>query len=225
MTYDAIILAGGLGTRLREAVSHLPKVLASINGRPFLDILIEQIQRSGVIQKIVLAVGYKSEAIIDYYRKAPFEFSIEEQPLGTGGAAAKAVERTKSSQVFVFNGDSFFACPLKEMAAAHRGKLTLACANVADTSAFGRVELDQNNRVQQFCEKGMGGLGLINGGIYLFDREVFDAAFPQSFSLEKQLLPQLIAKGITGFVSDGFFIDIGTKESYARAQSVLGRLK
>jgi len=221
MSYDAIILAGGLGTRLREAVPDLPKPLAFVNGRPFLDILIEQIECSGIIRKVVLALGYKADAIVDYYRKKDFKFSIERKPLGTGGAIAKAMKHTKSSQVFVFNGDSFFACPLKEMAQTHRGVLTLACTKVEDTSAYGRVELDKNNKVKTFNEKGMKGAGLINGGIYLFDREIFNKTLPKSFSLECELIPQILTKGIFGFISNGVFIDIGTKESYTRAQSFL----
>jgi D-glycero-alpha-D-manno-heptose 1-phosphate guanylyltransferase len=222
MSYDAIILAGGLGTRLRETVPDLPKPLAFVNGRPFLDILIEQIECSGLIRKLVLALGYKAEAIVDYYEKKDFKFSIEKNPLGTGGAIAKAIKHTKSSQVFVFNGDSFFACPLKEMIQAHRGVLTLACAKVDDTSAYGRVELDKENQVKQFNEKGIRGSGLINGGIYLFDRTVFDKTLPKTFSLEHELIPRLINKGITGFISNGIFIDIGTKESYHKAQTILG---
>jgi len=223
MSYDAIILAGGLGTRLRETVPDLPKPLAFVNGRPFLDILIEQIECSGIIGRVVLALGYKADAIVDYYKKKNYKFSIEKKPLGTGGAIAKAIKHTKSSQVFVFNGDSFFACPLREMAQTHRGILTLACAQVEDTSSYGRVELDKNSQVKTFSEKGAKGSGLINGGIYLFDRAIFDKTLPKSFSLECELIPQLIGKGIFGFTSSGVFIDIGTKESYNKAHSILGK--
>lgn len=219
MTYDAIVLAGGLGTRLREAVSDVPKPLALINGTPFLDILLKQITSSKIIDNIVLSVGYKAEMIIDRYKNRGVIFSVENEPLGTGGALAKAIKQTTSAQVFVFNGDSYLNCPLERMAEVHKQVLTVACTSVPDTCDFGRVELESSS-VKQFNEKGISGPGLINGGIYLFDRTVFAAALPKTFSLEKELIPNLIAQDIQAFVCDGVFIDIGTKSSYAKAQTL-----
>ena len=219
MSYDAIILAGGLGTRLREAVPDVPKPLALINGIPFLDILLKQITSSKIIHNIVLAVGYKADMIIARYQNHGLLFSVEKKPLGTGGAIAKAIEQTTSDQVFVFNGDSYLACPLEKMAQEHKTVLTLACARVPDTTDFGRVKIEKGS-VKQFNEKGISGPGLINGGIYLFDRTIFTSPLPQTFSLEKHLIPNLLAQGIHAFICDGTFIDIGTTSSYTKAQTL-----
>lgn len=219
MSYDAIVLAGGLGTRLREAVPDVPKSLASINGKPFLDILLTQIVSSKIINNIVLAVGYKADMIVKHYQDHGLLFSVEKEPLGTGGAIVKAIGQTTTPQVFVFNGDSYLDCPLEKMAKSYKPVLTLACASVPDTSAFGRVAIEDGN-VKQFAEKSISGQGLINGGIYLFERTVFTSHFPKIFSLEKDLIPNLIAKGIQAFICDGTFIDIGTAPSYTKAQTL-----
>ena len=226
---DAIILAGGLGTRLREAVPHLPKPLAPIHGVAFLDLLLDQIEQAGIVDKIILALGYQSEAIVQHYREKkrsiPIEYSIEETPLGTGGATQKALEKADSSLVFVFNGDSYLSCHLRTMLAHYCDSFVMAYTHVTDASRYGKIEIDEKNRVIAFQEKQYATEpGFVNAGIYLFDRKIYDRPLPKSFSLEKDLLPSLLQEGIYGFYCDGLFIDIGTKESYGLAQQRLQSL-
>jgi D-glycero-alpha-D-manno-heptose 1-phosphate guanylyltransferase len=225
---DAIILAGGFGTRLREAVPNLPKPLAPINGVAFLDLLLTQIEHSGVIKKVIIAIGYRAEAIRNHLSRrtmrVPIEFSMEDQPLGTGGAVKKAMNLVQSPEVFVFNGDSYLECALGKMLSLYRSPVTLAYTHVPEASRFGQLEIDSQGRILAFREKEMAGRpGFINGGIYLFDRNVFDRPMPAVFSLEKKLFPELLEEGMFGFLADGIFIDIGTPESYLKAQTLLYR--
>ncbi len=221
---DAIVLAGGLGTRLRDIIA-VPKPLASINGIAFLDILIDFIQQSGVVKKIVLALGYKAETIVAHYRdkpgEIPIEFSIEETALGTGGAVVKALEMTDSREVFVMNGDSLCRCSLLGMIAEYRPPVTMAYTQVEDASRYGKLVVEEGN-ILNFQEK-QAALepGLVNAGVYLFDRKVFERELPKVFSLEDSLFPELLREGVKGFYSDGLFIDIGTKDSYLQAQDIL----
>ena len=222
---DAIILAGGLGTRLRSTVPDLPKSLAPIQGIPFLDYLLDQIEQAGVVKKIILAIGYKGEMILERYqkirRKTALDYSIEKKPLGTGGAIQKALQKTSSSRVFVFNGDSFIFCNLETMFANYQPYLTMAYTFVEETSRYGTLELDATKKIIAFYEKQLGkGAGFINAGIYLFDRKIFHRSLPEAFSFEKELLPSLIQEGMYGYFSKGPLIDIGTQESYFNAQTV-----
>jgi len=227
---DAIILAGGFGTRLRDIVPNVPKPLAPINGVPFLDLLIDQIEKSGVVEKIVLAVGYRADAIIQYFENrssgVPVLFSREEEPLGTGGAVRQAISLTTSDQIFVFNGDSYLNCSLSNMLTRFFKPLTIAYTYVENASRFGQLVVNSQNQVLAFREKSQNAEpGWINGGIYLFDRKVFDRSLPVVFSLEKDLFPQLLKDGVFGFRTDGIFIDIGTPESFAKAQMILQELQ
>ncbi|MBS3905131.1 MAG: nucleotidyltransferase family protein [Simkania sp.] len=223
---DAVILAGGLGTRLREAVPHLPKPLAPIRGVAFLDLLLEHIEQSGVVKKVVLAIGYKAEVVLEHFSKwsgrLELEFSFEETPLGTGGAVKKAIALTNTPRVFVMNGDSYLACPLGKMYECFHPPVTIAYTHVEDASRFGNIEFDVQGKVIAFHEKKANSLpGWINGGVYLFDRTVFDKNMPAVFSLEKDFFPGLIKEGMASFRVDGLFIDIGTPESYIKAQEIL----
>lgn len=224
---DAIILAGGLGTRLKKTVPNLPKPLAPINNVPFLEILLDYVASFPFIDKVVLATGYKAEAITEFCdnHNYPFELScsIETNPLGTGGAVKLAMQQTTSTTVAIFNGDSFFEVNLNKMHQAHKdwgGFLTLACAQVDDTSRYGCVEFD-GARITTFKEKSASeGSGVINGGIYFLERSL-ELPRDDAFSLEKDLFPIVLKKGVFGYRSSGKFIDIGTKESYFEAQGVL----
>ena len=176
---DAIILAGGRGTRLREAVRDLPKPLAKIHDRPFLDILLGFLARSGRIRKAVLAVGYMADIIIRHYAGkeisgVEIDFSVEKTPLGTGGAARKALERTCTEEVMVLNGDSFVEVGIEALIEAH-GKsgapATMVVAHVENASRYGRVGLGPGGEVRSFEEKdALPSPGFINAGVYLFHR-------------------------------------------------------
>jgi NDP-sugar pyrophosphorylase family protein len=228
---DAIVLAGGLGTRLRPLVKEMPKCLAPVGDRPFLDIILAQLEAAGCVQAVVLAVGYKSEAIVERYRDSeryPFriDFSIETAPLGTGGAIVQALPLTSTLDVLVMNGDTFVELDIPRFENAHvsnNASVTMAVVTVTDAARYGTVELDPTTgRVARFSEKTMATAGIVNAGCYLMRRSWLEA-MPRGkmLSLEKAILPGLIAKGIYPYHVEGRFIDIGTPESYLAAQNYL----
>lgn len=222
---DAIVLAGGLGTRLQKIVSDVPKPLAPIKGTPFLDLLLSSLVASGQVDQIILAIGYKAELIRAYYAHSPLPllFSEETTPLGTAGALKQALPLAKTEEVWVLNGDSFFDISFEKMTLVHQAKkadLTMACKAVEEVSRYGSVAFDEEGRICSFQEKEAArGKGWINGGIYLMKKSLLDPF--SAFSLEKEVFPTLLNKRIFAYPSSGLFIDIGTEESYLQAQSVL----
>jgi NDP-sugar pyrophosphorylase family protein len=222
---DAIILAGGMGTRLREVVADRPKVLAEVDGRPFLARLLDQLADAGV-ERVVLSTGYMAERIEAEigtgYRGMDLSYVREPEPLGTGGGARLALDETSSNPLFVMNGDSFCSAnfaPFLEFHRARRARATLLLTKVADTSRYGRVDADESGAVIAFEEKGGAHVpGWINAGVYCMDREVL-ASLPhgRNASLERGLFPALIGAGFFAFRGGSGFIDIGTPESYAAA--------
>ncbi len=239
-TATAVVLAGGLGTRLRRAVADRPKVLAPVSGRPFLSYLLDRLQGAGV-QRAVLCVGYLGEMVMDHFgrehhgRGLPgrleIAYSREEELLGTGGALRLALDEARSETLIVLNGDSCFDTELDAFAAAHleSGAATsLALAHLDDTRRFGRVELGVNQQIERFEEKGAtGGPGWINAGIYLIERAVaLEIAVGQVMSLERDVFPLWAGEGrLCGHRATGAFLDIGTPESYARAESFLAEAR
>ena len=223
---DCIILAGGLGTRLRSVVPHLPKALAPIQGVPFLNLIVRQLILSNSISKITLALGYLAEQVMDAFKNVPFpiDYSYEELPLGTGGATLKAMKKTTSDPVFVINGDTYLDISLSQMLAFHRTKeagATLACQKVENADRYGTLELSPPGQILGFKEKGSKE-GVINCGFYLFNRSLFEnLPFGESFSLEHDAFPHFLKYKMVGFYSEGAFIDIGTPESFARSQELL----
>jgi len=226
---DCVILCGGLGTRLQSVVSDVPKVMAQVNGRPFLDLIIEYLKSQG-IRRIILCTGYKADFIEDYYRKNNFgltiDFSRENEPLGTGGALKNAREIIKSDPFLVLNGDSFLAADLKAFFDFHKEKGSLASmliAQVNKAEEFGSLELDENCEITKFFEKSDGSVNaLVNAGIYCFDQTIF-SNMPEStkFSLEKDLFPELTGKKFYGYRIEKRFFDIGTPERYQSAKQDL----
>lgn len=225
MTMKAVVLAGGFGTRLAHITKEMPKPMAPVNNAPFLAYVLDHLVRCGV-QEIVLAVSYKWEQIRDFfgdgYKDVPLRYSVEGQPLGTGGAIWQALRGLREQSVIVVNGDTLFPVDIKRMYALHakhRAMLTMAVKRVPDTQRFGRLLLDSANRVTAFLEKGKGEPGLINGGVYVISRDLFGiAAFPPRFSFESDLLEKNVERiRPLAFVSDAYFIDIGVPEDYQRA--------
>lgn len=226
---DCIILAGGKGTRLRSVVSDLPKPMAPINGIPFLEILLKELHQSGV-KNFILATGYQHEVIEDYFQdftEFPISFSVEEEPLGTGGAILKALRQAKSSKVLIVNGDTFFNLNLPsflEKASPYSdASCVLALKKIEKSDRYGSVLLN-SHQITQFKEKTYQEVALINSGIYLLDREWFlQLGLPDKFSFEMDFLEPYAQKGnIFGIEEEGYFIDIGIPEDYARAQRELG---
>jgi D-glycero-alpha-D-manno-heptose 1-phosphate guanylyltransferase len=230
MVKDAIILAGGLGTRLREAVPDLPKCMAPVAGKAFLSYVIDHLRMQG-IERFIFSLGYKSEVVEEYLQK---EYStlnytsvIEEEPLGTGGAIKLALEKFASGNIVIANGDTLFKINLNGMSKIHHGnnsECTLALKPMQNFDRYGVVETD-NGKIISFQEKKYYQGGLINGGIYLLNKEKFIAhSLPEKFSFEKDYLEKFCAEGIFyGSVQDEYFIDIGIPEDYQRAQHELKR--
>lgn len=227
--YEAIILAGGLGTRLRSVVSDVPKCMAPVAGLPFLYYVIEHLLQQGVT-KFIFSVGYKSELIIDYvntqYPNIHKQFSIEEEPLGTGGAVKLACSMATGKDVLIMNGDTLFKIDVEWVTGFHdsnHADCTLALKPMEEFDRYGVVELDENAAVASFREKQYYDSGLINGGVYVLDVAHFiKEELPQKFSFEKDYLEQYFDKRkMYGIVQDEYFIDIGIPEDFERAQEEL----
>lgn len=227
---EAIVLAGGLGTRLRSTVPNLPKVMAPVCGRPFLEILLRSLSAKGC-QRVVLSLGYMAD-IVRNHIGARFEgievvYEVEETPLGTGGALRAAIERCLTDHALVLNGDTYLDLELGNVEALWQQvrRPIIVAREVSDTSRYGRL-LTDNGRLAGFTEKGLSGRGLINAGYYLLPRDVA-RSFPsaKAFSLENDfLVPAIPARQFEVFTTRGQFIDIGVPEDYFRAQTELSRL-
>jgi D-glycero-alpha-D-manno-heptose 1-phosphate guanylyltransferase len=226
----AIVLAGGLGTRLASVTSDIPKPMAPIGSRPFLEYLLDDLVEQG-IEQVVLAVSYKWEVIREHfgsvYRGMDLSYSVEEEPLGTGGAIQLAMSTIDDDEVVVLNGDTRFQVNLVEMEKVHRkshAQLTIALKQIADSGRFGCVEVSTDGVVTSFQEKSSGGPGLINGGIYILNSSLFDDfPMPARFSFEMDLVePNIDRIKPRAFKSDVYFIDMGIPEDYDRAQREMG---
>jgi NDP-sugar pyrophosphorylase family protein len=224
----AAILAGGLGTRLRPVVDDRPKVLATVQGRPFLAHLLERLAAASV-RRVVLLTGYCSEQVRDAlgetYAGVRLVYSAEPAPLGTAGAVRHALPLLAAPTVLLLNGDSCCDVSLaafRSFQRRHLAEASLVLARVPDISRFGRVETGPGGLVRCFEEKGGAtGRGWINAGVYLLDRALIEA-LPEGrpASLEGDLLPAWVAAGrVHGYRCRGRFLDIGTPESYAEADA------
>ncbi|HKZ66876.1 MAG TPA: HAD-IIIA family hydrolase [Chitinophagaceae bacterium] len=226
---QAIILAGGLGTRLRSVVNDLPKCMAPVAERPFLFYVINYLRSQG-IEKFIFSLGYKHEIIEkylkDYFSTLHYECSIEEEPLGTGGAIQLACQLATEKNVLVANGDTLFKVNGKDLVSFHAGHetdCTLTLKPMQQFDRYGIVELNENGTVKDFKEKQFYETGLINGGLYVLNVKNFLAKkFPVKFSFEKDYLEQYYREEkIYGIVQDNYFIDIGIPGDYERVQQEL----
>jgi len=222
---EAVILAGGLGTRLREAVPDLPKPMAPVAGRPFLAWLLERLERQGV-RHAVLAVGYRAEAIERHFGPASgalrLSYAHEREPLGTGGALRQALRLVGAFPALAMNGDSLVDLDFAAMKATHAAagvRLTMALAQVEDAGRYGRVVV-RDGRVVAFEAKGRPGPGAINAGVYLVESGLLDdPALGERFSFEKDFLePRAATLPVGAHSAGGGFIDIGVPADYERAQ-------
>ena len=225
----AIILAGGLGTRLAQTVPHLPKALAPIQGIPFLKLLFDQLEKAAIVSKIILALGHKAASIESFIQSQipdiPLELSIELSPLGTGGALLHALNIPCSETLLVLNGDTHFDLPLSAFLNYHqtcKADITLACRQVPDTSRYGSVVFDSSSRITAFREKSSTPQpGWINAGIYLIEKKLLSPLEPGIRSIENDFFPQFLKKNFFAFPHQGSFVDIGTPSSYNEAQEIL----
>ena len=229
MVTEAIVLAGGLGTRLRSAVSDLPKAMAPVAGEPFLAYLLRHLERNG-IRRVVLAVGYRHDAIQDYFGSAygtlGLEYSVERELLGTGGGLRQALLHVLGSHAFVVNGDTFLRLDYGPMAAILEGPddidMLVALRSVSDAGRYGRVNVS-DGRIQGFTAGGAEGPGLINAGCYLVRKDIFHRhPMPPKFSLEKDFLEARVAElRPVAFPCDVPFIDIGVPQAFQDAQTLI----
>ncbi|HSZ01593.1 MAG TPA: nucleotidyltransferase family protein [Terriglobales bacterium] len=229
----AVLLVGGLGTRLRSVVPATPKVLASVGKRSFLQLLIGQLRSQG-IRRLVMCTGYLADQIANEFGDGgawdlAIEYSQEEQQLGTAGAVKRAEHYLQDVPDFlVMNGDSFLEidfCNLMDFHRTHRAIATMAVLRVEDTSRYGTVHVDASGRVRGFSEKtGDKTPGLVNGGIYIFDRAVLQYIPETPASLERDVFPRLVDEGVYAQEQHGMFIDIGTPADYVRAQQLCDSL-
>lgn len=229
---EVIILAGGLGTRLRAVVPDLPKPMAPIRGRPFLEHQMDFCIAQGAT-RFILSVGYKRDLIEQHfankYRARDIAYAREETPLGTGGGLLLALEQAASDNVIVVNGDTFFDVPfeqLNECHAAHHASATLALRQISHNDRYGEVVLNTQHEITQFTSEPSGRVGLINGGVYMLDRAAtLDLGWHpgQVVGLEQEMFPALLQRKrkMAGLVSSGVFIDIGVPQDYERAAGIL----
>ncbi len=234
MIKEAIILAGGLGTRLREVVADRPKCMALINGKPFLHYLVEYLQKEGITH-FIFSVGYLHEIIEDYLKSMHpainYQISLEEEPLGTGGGIKLACKLTSGENVIVCNGDTMYKVNIAELSTFHepiQASCTLTLKPMQDFDRYGVVELNEDGSVLSFKEKMFYKEGLINGGVYALNAKRFLAEnLPEKFSFEKDFLEKKIHSlknnsEIFGCVQDNYFIDIGIPEDYKKAEKEIG---
>ena len=222
---EAIILAGGLGTRLKGVIQNIPKPMAQVANKPFLAYLLDYLVKFQY-QRVVLAVGYEHEVIIQYfgnsYKNMDLIYAIENEPLGTGGGIANALNKTLTDHVLILNGDSFFQLNLDEFEKAYHttyNLLTIAIKPMIEFDRYGTVEV-KNDRIIAFNEKQYCAKGLINTGIYIINKlNFFKITWPQKFSFETDFMQKYVENNhFIGYMSDGYFIDIGIPEDYHRAQ-------
>ena len=226
---EAIVLAGGFGTRLQSVVSDVPKPLAPVAGRPFLAWLLDRMAAQGM-RRCILATGYLAEvverSIGTQWQGMAIGYSVEDTPLGTGGAIRRAASRLHGDGVHVLNGDTWLDYPLPALEQATRGagaSIGIALARVEDVARYGSVDVEAG-RVRAFREKGDAGAGWINGGCYFLTSPALHALpVRDAFSFEQSVLEPLAAQGeVAAFTETAGFIDIGVPEDYARAQSWFG---
>ena len=225
----AFVLCGGQGTRLRPVLADQPKSMALISGTPFLQLLLDRLKCQGV-DEVVLGTGYMAEKIEGHFGSGNdlgirIRYSREHEALGTGGAL-KLAESLISDPVLVLNGDSYVEWslnPMLELFTAKDADLVIVLQAVADVTRYGSVTLDRDGRITQFVEKGASaGPGLINAGVYLIRKQIVrDLPAGTAISLEREVFPRFLDRGVYGLVSTGLFIDIGIPDDFKQAQVLL----
>ncbi len=223
---EAIVLAGGLGTRLQGVIGAYPKCMAQVDGRPFLSHLFSYLDRQKCT-RVILSLGYKHRIVTDWLETQDLFFEvdcvIEDEPLGTGGGILAAIEEAEADDVVVVNGDTMFLVDIREQLAfhhAHKAETTLALKEMHNFDRYGVVNVDAKNIITSFEEKQFKEHGLINGGVYIVNKAGFmNRPLADKFSFEKDYLEQFRKeKKFYGFKSDSYFIDIGIPADYNQAQ-------
>ncbi|MBX2078199.1 nucleotidyltransferase family protein [Campylobacter peloridis] len=215
---QAIVLAGGLGTRLKSVVQDLPKPMAPINGKPFLTFVLEYLKKQGITE-VILSVSYKYELIQEYFKKEfkgmKIRYNVEKELLGTGGAIKDALKLIQN-QAYVLNGDTIFDIDLKKLV-LNDSKICIALKQMQNFDRYGTVNVDDQGIITSFEEKIFKKLGLINGGVYLLKKDIFDEFdLEKKFSFEEFLQKKYKILKIQAKIFDDYFIDIGIPQDYER---------
>lgn len=216
-TKEAIILCGGLGTRLRSVISDVPKPMAPIKNKPFLAFVLEYLKKQN-ISRVVLAVSYKYEIIQEYFGNSylgmQILYSIEKEPLGTGGAILEALNLINSDSCYVLNGDTFFDVNLDRLK-LDNSDICVALKPMKNFDRYGSVDIDNNSYISAFNEKKFTSNGLINGGVYLIKKHIFNSFnLPNKFSFEEFFQENFLIFNAKATVFDDYFIDIGIPQDY-----------
>ncbi|HFU4820750.1 TPA: nucleotidyltransferase family protein [Campylobacter lari] len=225
---QAIVLAGGLGTRLKSVVQDVPKPMAPINGKPFLAFVLEYLKKQGIAE-IILSVSYKYELIQEYFKDEfggmKIRYNIERELLGTGGAIKDALKLIQN-QAYVLNGDTIFDIDLKKLT-LNDSKICIALKQMQNFDRYGTVNVDDQGIVTSFEEKVFQKQGLINGGIYLLKKDIFDEFdLEKKFSFEEFLQEKFRILKVQAQFFDDYFIDIGIPidyEQFIQSKIVKGR--
>ncbi|EDP6564610.1 NTP transferase domain-containing protein [Campylobacter jejuni] len=213
---QVIILCGGLGARLKSVIKDIPKPMAPINNKPFLEFIFEYLKKQS-IKEVILAVSYKYEVIKEYFKDEflgiKIKYSIEKEPLGTGGAIKEALKFVKN-EAYVLNGDTIFDIDLKKLV-LNDSKICITLKQMQNFDRYGTVNVDDQGIVTSFEEKVFKKQGLINGGIYLLKKDIFDKFdLEKKFSFEEFLQENYIKLKARAEIFDDYFIDIGVPEDY-----------
>jgi D-glycero-alpha-D-manno-heptose 1-phosphate guanylyltransferase len=226
---EVIILAGGFGSRLKSVVSNVPKPMAPIGGRPFLEIILDRIIESGAT-RIVMSLGYLADLVVSHfgnqYRGVDIIYEIESTPRGTGGAIKTAIKHCKTDHAIVLNGDTYLEVELRDLEAYWERECSpiIVVREVSDVGRYGGVEIS-GDRIVSFLEKGGSGPGVINAGCYLIPKDLFtEDNIDCPFSIERDIFEKVIKyKRILAFLANGVFIDIGIPSDYSNAVKELSR--
>lgn len=224
---QAILLAGGLGTRLRSVVNDRPKPMALVEGKPFMEYVVHELAKQEITE-IIFAVGYKGSMVEEYFQDGAafgvkISYAYEEELLGTAGAIKNAGRFVHEERFFVLNADTFYQFDygrLVKLAAEENADMALVLREVADVSRYGEAILSGNELVRFNEKTSEFRPGTINGGIYLMKRELLDEIPQGKVSLENEMIPKWMSEGrkLCGIVNDGYFVDIGVPEDYFRFQ-------
>ncbi len=225
MVKEAVILAGGFGTRLQSVVADVPKPMAPVKGKPFLQYILDYCIKQG-IESVVLSTGYKHEVIFSFfgsqYKTIQIQYAHEKEPLGTGGGIQFALQKCLDENVVVLNGDTFFDVDLQELENQHikaQSEFSIAAKKMYHFNRYGIIQTLEN-RITAFEEKRAVEEGIINAGVYIINRTKFLALqLPQKFSMEKNYMEKFFfSKPFYAFEFSGYFIDIGIPEDYEKVQ-------
>lgn len=226
---EVIILAGGEGTRLKPVISDLPKPMAPVRNRPFLEYILTWLT-GYKISKFILSTGYKAGVVRSYfedkYRGIPVEYSHECEPLGTGGGILRALNRSTGENIVVVNGDTWFPVSLDVFLSNHlllNGGITVALKLITDSDRYGAVIIGKNGSIEKFDEKKHLHEGLINGGVYMLRKSfVLGLDLPEKCSFERDVLEKNAGSGtIKGVVFSDPFLDIGVPDDYCKAELLI----